>query len=129
MSKSKIVKAKLKELFEELFKKPVKKLDSKDRVNVNVYKLDSEAIYLHIALGITEERCEEIGKLIKKNFVDETCAVAIMEKISPTLSHPNELMLATWMLSKHLEREASSITGSISGLLERIMRKRNSNED
>jgi len=121
MSKNQSIKKAAVALYNRFFgKKDEKVLNTEERIKVQVYKLDPDAIHMHSALGILEPRAKEISLMLGQEINkmgERVCAVAVMEEVSKSLTHPNELVLATWIMKSRLDRMDSPSGGGVMALV------------
>ena len=102
---------------------PAPVLNPDEKINVRVHRLDEEGEYMHSALGITQERAHEIGMLVAKQLKEgNNCAVGVMEEASKDLTHPNEIVLAVWILRTEIDKMKGPMGGMIGFVIEDIMK-------
>lgn len=117
-------------------KKVSQLLNPNENISVRVYRIDEESPYMHSALGITEERAAQIGRMIGEQFnKNNNCAVGVMEVISKDLKHPNEVVLATWIMKCEIDKMKSPMAAGgfmrfiIEDIVEDIKKRRKSKGD
>ncbi len=96
-------------IIKNLFKKRVKE----DKNNIKLVFIDDEDDDLAINLGITKERCAEIGKTILSclNERPETDLRTACKKITDSCVHVNEIwwagmQLGSWYQKQEMQRDS-----------------------
>ena len=104
-------------------KKKAPVLNPDEKINVRVHRLDEEGQFMHTALGITEERAHEIGILIAKQLKEgNNCAVGVMEEVSKDLNHPNEIVMATWIMKTEIDKMKNPMGGMMAFVIDDIVK-------
>jgi len=102
----------------------VKKLP-KFQGSLDVHEIDPIANKLHLALGVSEERCEEIfdvviriTKEVKEDFASRgTWSLAtVLERGSKHVIYPNELALMTTIAQSVFDHERNPVGGILAGI-------------
>ena len=110
----KITKKSILAFFGKMFGKKLEVLPNIDeKGSVKIHRLNDDTEYIHEALGIDNDRVEEIGKMCRKSIIDHKDIVSCMVDISKNLTHPNELFFATWVLRNVVEEQGRDQIGAI----------------
>lgn len=82
----------MKQFLKRLFKRTV--VLPKTQSSMEVLIVDEDVEYLHEALGISEERCKELGKKITFCLQTYNSKLMAYKELSKICNHPNELAFA-----------------------------------
>lgn len=98
--------------------------------SLHILEIESDTDNTIIALGITEERYEELSEICKKHYEANDNIVIAMVTISKECKHANELYACSMMVTQnHMmgnRRNSPQImTGNIGDILGEIFRRRN----
>lgn len=97
-----------------IFKKEPKNLIylPKDKNDVRIYQINDSTVILYESLGITENRAEEISKMLDSyvnNCKDIFNTIDCIKTISQDLIHPNELFYASYYIGRYCESQSSAL--------------------
>lgn len=110
----KITKKSIIAFFKRMFEKKLEKLPVTDQKgSAQIHRLNDDTEFIHQALGISDARVEEIGKMCRKSIIDHKDTVSCMVDISKELTHPNELFFATWVLRNVIEEQSRDHIGAV----------------
>lgn len=116
----------VKTYWNKVIKRKILILDATEaHINVQVHKLNDEAEYIHSAMGISDERSDEIAKMCRKGIIDHKCVINVLQDVSKHLTHPNELVFATWVTRNAMDKGKSPIHD----FMEIIMSRKKRSED
>ena len=67
---------------------------------LRVVQVDPESDSFTTALGLTEERCAELWKLVRKAAIDQEKISGIYAQVSEQVNHANELIMVAEMVNE-----------------------------
>lgn len=89
----------------KMFKKKKKGYNTDSQYKLLI--IDDEADLIHQNLGITDERAQELLNLCVKVFDDSSTMHNALEKVVSECKHTNEVVMATLMLQKVVDKSNS----------------------
>ena len=114
---------KIRQIWDSLFKRPIVKnvtltSSAKDALIVKHIGEPGEA-YTHKALGISDERVNELGRAVRVAFEMHDNTISVAEDVTRMCTHANEFFMVVTMINKTHQERMDPMQGILGGLFSR----------
>lgn len=111
---------KIRQIWDSLFKRPIVKnvtltSSAKDALIVK-HIGDPQEAYTHKALGISDERVNELGRAVRIAFEKYDNTISVAEDVTQMCTHANEFFMVVTIINKTHEERMNPMGGILEGI-------------
>lgn len=114
---------KIRQIWDSLFKRPIVKnvtltSSAKDALIVK-HIGDPQEAYTHKALGISDERVNELGRAVRIAFEKYDNTISVAEDVTQMCTHANEFFMVVTIINKTHQERMDPMQGILGGFFSR----------